>query len=105
MFSFNVSVCSKLLYKISRLFYILFYFYEGILNYFFQKLSRPDILENIIMITPGLSQDPVAISMIQDPELLVRLGDIETVRRFLFHTILSLVYGGLNINYLFDLHI
>lgn len=46
-----------------------------------QKLSRPDILENIIMITPGLSQDPVAISMIQDPELLVRMGDIETVRR------------------------
>ncbi|XP_073979135.1 ubiquitin-like protein 7 isoform X2 [Rhodnius prolixus] len=46
-----------------------------------QKLSRPDILDNIIMITPGLSQDPVAISMIQDPELLVRMGDIETVRR------------------------
>jgi len=46
-----------------------------------QKLSRPDILENIIMITPGLSQDPVAISMIQDPELLVRMGDIDTVRR------------------------
>lgn len=34
------------------------------------------------MITPGLSQDPVAISMIQDPELLVRMGDIETVRRY-----------------------
>ncbi|XP_075221282.1 ubiquitin-like protein 7 [Lycorma delicatula] len=46
-----------------------------------QKLSRPDILDNIIMITPGLSQDPVAISMIQDPELLVRMGDIDTVRR------------------------
>lgn len=50
--------------------------------YLFQKLSRPDILDNIIMITPGLSQDPVAISMIQDPELLVRMGDIETVRRY-----------------------
>ncbi|KAL1117823.1 hypothetical protein AAG570_004138 [Ranatra chinensis] len=46
-----------------------------------QKLSRPDILDNIIMATPGLSQDPIAISMIQDPELLVRMGDIETVRR------------------------
>ncbi|RZF48535.1 hypothetical protein LSTR_LSTR015427 [Laodelphax striatellus] len=46
-----------------------------------QKLSRPDILDNIIAITPGLSQDPVAISMIQDPELLVRMGDIDTVRR------------------------
>jgi ABC-type protease/lipase transport system fused ATPase/permease subunit len=34
------------------------------------------------MITPGLSQDPVAISLIQDPELLVRMGHIETVRRF-----------------------
>lgn len=49
-----------------------------------QKLSRPDILDNIIMITPGLSQDPVAISMIQDPELLVRMGDIDTVRRWVF---------------------
>jgi len=46
-----------------------------------QKLSRPDILDNIILITPGLSQDPVAISMVQDPELLVRMGDIDTVRR------------------------
>lgn len=46
-----------------------------------QKLSRPDILENIIMITPGLSQDPVAISLIQDPELMVRLANFETVRR------------------------
>ncbi|XP_054287063.1 ubiquitin-like protein 7 [Macrosteles quadrilineatus] len=46
-----------------------------------QKLSRPDILDNIVQITPGLSQDPVAISMIQDSELLVRMGDIDTVRR------------------------
>ncbi|XP_039291880.1 ubiquitin-like protein 7 [Nilaparvata lugens] len=46
-----------------------------------QRLSRPDILDNIIAITPGLSQDPVAISMIQNPELLARMGDIDTVRR------------------------
>uniref|UniRef100_A0A0A9YLF5 Ubiquitin-like protein 7 n=1 Tax=Lygus hesperus TaxID=30085 RepID=A0A0A9YLF5_LYGHE len=46
-----------------------------------QKLSKPEVLENIIAITPGLNQDPVAISMIQDPELLSRLGDTETVRR------------------------
>ncbi|CAH1396721.1 unnamed protein product [Nezara viridula] len=47
-----------------------------------QKLSRPDILENIISITPGLSQDPVAISLIQDPELIVRLSaNFDTVRR------------------------
>lgn len=50
-------------------------------RFYFQKLSRPSILDNIIQITPGLSQDPVAISMIQDPELLVRMGDIDTVRR------------------------
>ncbi|BES88267.1 Ubiquitin-like 7 (Bone marrow stromal cell-derived) [Nesidiocoris tenuis] len=46
-----------------------------------QKLGKPEALENIIAITPGLNQDPVAISIIQDPELLVRLGDAEIVKR------------------------
>lgn len=46
-----------------------------------QKLSRPDVLEHIIATTPGLSEDPVAIAMIQDPELLVHMSDPDTVRR------------------------
>lgn len=39
------------------------------------------MLENIIATTPGLSEDPVAIAMIQDPELLVHMSDPDTVRR------------------------
>jgi hypothetical protein len=47
----------------------------------FQRLSRPEVLENIMMATPGLSEDPVAISIIQDPELLVHMENADTVRR------------------------
>jgi len=47
----------------------------------FQRLSRPEVLENIMMATPGLSEDPVAISIIQDPELLVHMENSDTVRR------------------------
>ncbi|GLV31919.1 hypothetical protein CBL_07678 [Carabus blaptoides fortunei] len=46
-----------------------------------QRLSRPEVLQNIIATTPGLSEDPVAIAMIQDPELLVHMSDPDTVRR------------------------
>lgn len=46
-----------------------------------QRLSRPEILENIIAATPGLADDPVAIAIIQDPELLVHMADPDTVRR------------------------
>ncbi|XP_021922088.1 ubiquitin-like protein 7 isoform X2 [Zootermopsis nevadensis] len=45
------------------------------------RLSRPEVLENIMMATPGLSEDPVAISIIQDPELLVHMENADTVRR------------------------
>lgn len=39
------------------------------------------MLENIIAATPGLADDPVAISIIKDPELLVHLSDLETVKK------------------------
>ncbi|XP_069696661.1 ubiquitin-like protein 7 isoform X2 [Periplaneta americana] len=45
------------------------------------RLSRPEVLENIMMATPGLSDDPVALSIIQDPELLVHMENADTVRR------------------------
>ncbi|XP_023726645.1 ubiquitin-like protein 7 isoform X2 [Cryptotermes secundus] len=45
------------------------------------RLSRPEVLENIMMATPGLSEDPVAISIIQDPDLLVHMENADTVRR------------------------
>lgn len=46
-----------------------------------QKLSRPDILENIIAATPGLVDDPVAVAIIRDPELVIQMSDPDTVRR------------------------
>lgn len=46
-----------------------------------QRLSRPEVLENIIVATPGLAEDPVAITIIQDPELLTHMCDANTVRR------------------------
>lgn len=38
-------------------------------------------METIIAATPGLADDPVAIAMIKDPELIVHLADSDTVRR------------------------
>lgn len=46
-----------------------------------QRLSRPEVLENIIAATPGLAEDPIAVSIIQDPELLTQMCDANTVRR------------------------
>lgn len=46
-----------------------------------QRLSRQEVLENIIAATPGLAEDPVAIAMIRDPELIVQMADSDTVRR------------------------
>nr|CAD7604187.1 unnamed protein product [Timema genevievae] len=46
-----------------------------------QRLSRPEVLENIMMATPTLRDDPVAMSIIRDPELLVHMESIDTVRR------------------------
>lgn len=48
----------------------------------FQRLSKkPDVIENIISSSPGLHKDPVALSMLQDPDLMTHLQDIETVKR------------------------
>lgn len=47
------------------------------------RLSRPETLENIIMAIPGLNQDPIAVSIIRDPELLVHMGDATTLRKVL----------------------
>lgn len=50
-----------------------------------QRLSRPEVLETIKAATPALADDPVAIAIIQDPELIVQLSDTETVKRIAFH--------------------
>ncbi|KAK9695597.1 Ubiquitin family [Popillia japonica] len=50
-----------------------------------QRLSRPEVLETIKAATPGLADDPVAIAIIQDPELIVQLSDLDTVKRIATH--------------------
>lgn len=45
-----------------------------------QRFSRPEVIETIIAATPGLSDDPVALALIQDPDLLVHLSDFDTVK-------------------------
>nr|CAH7724760.1 unnamed protein product [Callosobruchus chinensis] len=44
-----------------------------------QRFSRRDTLEKLIQSTPGLLEDPGAIAIIQDPELLVHLLDVDNV--------------------------
>lgn len=46
-----------------------------------QRLSQFPILQNVMAATPGLADDPVALSIIRDPELIVQLSDPDTVRR------------------------
>ncbi|XP_049835899.1 ubiquitin-like protein 7 isoform X1 [Schistocerca gregaria] len=45
------------------------------------RLNRAEVVENIIQATPGLLDDPIAISILQEPELLVHLENADTVRR------------------------
>lgn len=51
--------------------------------YHIQKLHKPEVLENIISTTPGLSEDYTAIVILQHPELLAKLGDANAVKRYL----------------------
>ncbi|VEN35505.1 unnamed protein product [Callosobruchus maculatus] len=44
-----------------------------------QRFSRKDTLDKLIESTPGLLEDPGAIAIIQDPELLVHLLDVDNV--------------------------
>ncbi|KAJ8966691.1 hypothetical protein NQ317_014020, partial [Molorchus minor] len=46
-----------------------------------QRLSKQDVLDKIIAASPGLSDDPAAIAIIQDPELIVHMADPDTVRK------------------------
>lgn len=46
-----------------------------------QKLNKPEVLENIISTTPGLSEDPIAVVILQHPELIAKLGDLNAVEK------------------------
>ncbi|XP_012267952.1 ubiquitin-like protein 7 [Athalia rosae] len=43
--------------------------------------KRSEVIENIISSSPGLSDDSVAIAMLQDPDLMAHFTDPDTVRR------------------------
>ncbi|XP_074110336.1 ubiquitin-like protein 7 [Cotesia typhae] len=43
--------------------------------------KRPEVIENIILTTPGLSEDSVAIAMLQDPDLMAHFTHYDTVKR------------------------
>ncbi|CAH0554011.1 unnamed protein product [Brassicogethes aeneus] len=46
-----------------------------------QRLSRVEVLDKIKAAIPGLGDDPVALAIIQDPELIVHMSDPDTVRK------------------------
>ncbi|XP_046562642.1 ubiquitin-like protein 7 [Haliotis rubra] len=48
-----------------------------------KMLTDPDTIENIIAATPGLDTDPVAISMLQDPDLLTILAHPHNISKLL----------------------
>lgn len=45
------------------------------------KFRKPEGLTNAILNVPGLNEDPIAITFLQHPELLVKLNDFEMVKR------------------------
>lgn len=45
------------------------------------KLSKPEVITNIIISTPGLNEDPVALTLLQHSELLVKLSDFDVLKR------------------------
>ncbi|XP_001606904.1 ubiquitin-like protein 7 [Nasonia vitripennis] len=43
--------------------------------------KRPEVIENIISSSPGLSEDAVAIAILHDPDLIVHFNNAETIRK------------------------
>ncbi|XP_074650087.1 ubiquitin-like protein 7 [Tubulanus polymorphus] len=48
-----------------------------------QLVSNPDSLDSILAATPGLDQDPIALAMLQSPQLLGVLADPNTISKVL----------------------
>lgn len=44
-------------------------------------MKQPSQIENLIMVTPALVDDPVAIAILQDPILMERFSDLASARR------------------------
>lgn len=47
------------------------------------KLGKPEALNNLILTTPGLNEDPVALTLLQHPELLCKVGEMDAVKRLI----------------------
>ncbi|XP_059475091.1 ubiquitin-like protein 7 [Neocloeon triangulifer] len=45
------------------------------------RLNKADIFENVLAAIPGLKEDPVAVSILRDPDLLMLMVDAEVVKR------------------------
>lgn len=46
-----------------------------------QSLKDPDVLENVMAATPALADDPVAVGILQDPELMTLLANPTFLRK------------------------
>lgn len=46
-------------------------------------MKQPSQIENLVMVTPALVDDPVAIAILQDPILMERMADHATAKRYI----------------------
>ncbi|KAL1454253.1 hypothetical protein WDU94_010526 [Cyamophila willieti] len=46
-----------------------------------QKLRKPENLKKLLTLSPALKNDPVALAIIKEPELLLQINNVETVTR------------------------
>ncbi|XP_020283600.1 ubiquitin-like protein 7 isoform X2 [Pseudomyrmex gracilis] len=44
-------------------------------------IKRPEVVDNIILSSPGLHKDAVAIAILQDPDLMSHFTDVDTVKK------------------------
>jgi len=47
------------------------------------KLNKPEMINNLILTTPGLNEDPVAFTLLQHPELLCKVSEMDAVKRLI----------------------
>lgn len=47
------------------------------------KLNKPDAIQNFVLSTPGLNEDPLAFTFLLHPELLCKLNDKDAVKRLI----------------------
>lgn len=50
--------------------------YRAALN----KISKPEVIHNIILTTAGLNKDPVAVTLLHHPELLLKFGNFDILK-------------------------